>query len=73
MRQKEVLCQKISQISPYYKTNDKVTNQVIDPRLEYDEIHKRISDFITWQESEDGRKADLLKLEESCKDIVFTD
>jgi len=42
-------------------------------RLEYDEIHKRISDFITWQETEDGRKVDLLKLEEYHKDILFTD
>jgi len=42
-------------------------------RLEYDEIHKNISDFITWKESEEGRKVDLPKLDESHKDILFTD
>lgn len=73
LQQKEVIFQKISQISPYYKTNDKLTNRVIDMRLEKDEIHKRTSDFITWQESEDERKADLPKLKESHKDIMFTD
>lgn len=41
-------------------------------RFEYDDIHKRVSEFITWQESEDGRKVDLLMLEESHKDIMFT-
>ena len=41
-------------------------------RLEYHEICKRISDFITWQESKDGRKDNLPKLEESHKDILFT-
>lgn len=48
MQQKEALFQKISQIIPYYETSDKLTNQVIDMRLEYDEIHKMISEFITW-------------------------
>jgi len=42
-------------------------NQVVDMRLEYDEIHKRVYDFITWQESEDGRKAAFPKMEESHK------
>lgn len=51
MQQKEVLCQKFSQISPYCEINDKLTSQVVDMRLEYDKIHKRFSDFITWQES----------------------
>lgn len=58
MQQKEVLCQKISRISPYCENSDKLTNEVVDMRLEYEEIHKRISDFITWKESEYGRKAD---------------
>jgi len=73
MQQNEVFCQKISQINPYCKTSDKLANQVIDMRFEYDEIHKSVSEFITWQELEDGRKADLPKLEESHKDILFTD
>ena len=47
MHQKEILCQKVSQLSPYCKTSDKLTSQVIDMRLEYDEVLKRVSDFIT--------------------------
>ena len=73
MQQKEVLCQKISQISPYCEISDKLARQVVDMRLENDEIHKRISDFITWQESKDERKANLPKLEESHKYILFID
>ncbi|MCY6488064.1 hypothetical protein, partial [Actinobacillus pleuropneumoniae] len=64
--------QKISQINPYYETSDKLTNQVIDMRFEYEEIHKNISEFITWKESDEGIKADLPKIEESHKDILFT-
>lgn len=40
-------------------------------RLEYDEIFKRVSDVIAWQNSKDWRKADLPKLEESHKEILF--
>lgn len=42
-------------------------------RHKHDEIHRRISNLITWQESEDGRKVDMPKLEESHKDILFID
>ena len=73
MQQKEVLCQKISQMSPYCEISDKLTSQVVDRRLEYDEIPKNIYEFITSKESEEGRKVDLPKLEESHKDILFTD
>lgn len=44
----------------------------MEMKLEYDEILKNVFDFITWQNSEDERKADLPKLEESHKEILFT-
>jgi len=40
-------------------------------QLEYDEIFKKVSDFIAWKNKEEGRKADLPKLEESHKEILF--
>ena len=47
MHQKEILCHKVSQFSPYCETSDKLTSQVVDMRLEYDEVLKRVSNFIT--------------------------
>lgn len=73
MHQKELLCQKNLQWNSYCETSDKLTSQVIERRLEYDEIFKRISDFITWRNSKDGRKANLPKQEESHKEILFAD
>jgi len=72
MHQKGILCQRISQLSPYCETSDKLMSQVVDIRLEYDEVLKRVSDFITWKNSEDGRKAYLAKLEELHKEILFS-
>ena len=40
-------------------------------RLEYDEVLKRVSDFITSKNSEDGKKADFPILEKSHKEILF--
>lgn len=40
-------------------------------RLEYDEILKKVSDFITWRNLEDRIKDDLPKLEESHKEVLF--
>jgi len=38
MHQKELLCQKISQWNFYCETSDKLKIQVVEMRLEYDEI-----------------------------------
>lgn len=73
MQQKEVMCQKILQINPYCEIRNKLTSQVVDMRLEYEEIHKIVYDFITQQESEEGRNDDFPKPKESHKDILFTD
>lgn len=43
----------------------------MEMRLEYDEIFKKVFDFITWKNTEDGIKSDLPKLEESHKEILF--
>ncbi len=42
-------------------------------RFEYEEIHKNISKFITCQDSNEGRKVDLLKIKQFYKEILFTD
>ena len=60
-------------IKPYYETSDTLFNQVVDQRLEYEEVDKNISEIISQQESEEGRKYDLPKIEESHRDILFTD
>ena len=72
-QQQEIFCQRISLINTYCESSDKLNNQLIDKRLEYEELNKRISEFISWQEYEEGKKADLPNIEEFHKDILFTD
>jgi len=50
---------------------DRITSQVVDLRLDYDLIDKRISDYLIWQESKEGKKAGLLKINEAHKEMLF--
>lgn len=47
LHQKELLCQKISQWNSHWM-RDNITNQVVELRLEYDAIIKKVSDFLIW-------------------------
>lgn len=48
LQQQEALCQRISQWVSHCEIRDKITNQVVDLRVEYDLIDKRIFDYLKW-------------------------
>lgn len=50
-------------VKPYCETSDSLVQQMVDQRLEYEDVYKKISDFMSWQQSEEGRKYDLMKIE----------
>ena len=56
-QQQEIFHQRISLINPYCESSNKLNNQAINQRLEYKELNKRISKFITWQESKEGKRS----------------
>ena len=63
----------MSHIAPYLITSDQWTDKTIYERIEFNDLHTRISDFIEWQETKEGRRANLPEIEETHKDILFTD
>lgn len=50
---------------------DKITIQVMDLQLDYDLIDKKIFDYLKWQESKEGKRAELLKINEAHKEMMF--
>jgi len=50
---------------------DKITIQVMDLRLNYDLIDKKISNYLNWKESKEGKKARFPKINESHKEMLF--
>jgi len=73
VRQQEYYCQKLSHITPYLTISDQLTDKAIDQRTEFNDLNTKISEFIEWQETEDGKKANISEIEETHKDIPFTD
>ena len=53
-REKEELGHKISQWSHYCELSDKLTNQVIDLRSDYDQVDIRVTEYLAWQDGEEG-------------------
>lgn len=54
-------------------TSKKLTNIIIDQGIEFNELNSNISDYIEWQDSDEGKGSSLLKINERHKDILFTD
>jgi len=67
----ETICQRISLWNSHYEMSDNVTSQVIDLLLDYDLIYKKVSHYLNWQESEEGKKEGLPKINESHKEMLF--
>jgi len=71
LQQQEVLGQKISQWSYYCEISDKITNQVVDLRSDYDLIDKRVSEYLAWQDEDEGKGAGTPKINENHKELLF--
>jgi len=48
LQQQEVLGQKISQWSYYCEMSDKITNQVVELRSDYDLADKQVTNYLAW-------------------------
>lgn len=72
-KQKPLFLQHISNIIPHLNTSEKLTDIIIDKRIEFNELNSKISDYIEWQDSDEGKRLSLPKINKRHKDILFTD
>lgn len=70
-QQQATFCHKIAIIQGLCQSRYSLVNQLSDLRTYCKEIEEKISNFVDWQDSSEGRSVDLPKIEESQKDIVF--
>jgi len=64
-------CKKLKLINDLYKTNDSLIDQMFELRTYYEDINNKISDFIIWQDNTKGMKANLPRIQDSYKDLLF--
>lgn len=72
-KQQAMFCQKLSIINKICAKSDSLMNQSSDLRVIFNDIDDKISGFITWQDTPEGRAIDLPRIEESHKEILFPD
>ena len=71
LQQQEILCQRILQWNSYCEESDKITNQVVELRHDYDLIDKRVTEYLAWQETEEGKRAGAPIINDNHKVMLF--
>ena len=71
LQQQEALIQRISQWNSYCEISYKIINQVVDLRHDYDLIDKRVTEYLAWQETEEGKSAGSPIINDNHKEMLF--
>ena len=72
-RQLDILCHKISRADPLCVIATSLIEKVVNTRLEFEDADEKISGFLTWQDTDEGIVANLPKIQESHKEILFAE
>ena len=66
-------CLKIAEAESLCELTSSLIDEGVTLKLEFDEADEKISEFLLWQDSESGRKADLPKIMERHKEFFFAE
>ena len=64
-------CLKLTQIEPLYEITSSLIDKSVTLRQEIEDADDKIFEFLSWQDTEQGRKANLPRIEERHKEILF--
>lgn len=71
LQQQKVLSEKISQWSYYCERSYKITHQVVELRSDYDLSERQVTDYLTWQDEDEGKRAGAPRINENHKELLF--
>lgn len=71
LHQYEALCQRILQWKSYCEISDKITNQVVELRYDYDLSFRRVTEYLAWQETEEGKRVGTPIINDNHKEMLF--
>ena len=69
----KLLCQQIAQAEPLCELMASINKQVEKARTELDQAEETIAAFLDWKDSDQGQAANLPRILETHKDILFTE
>jgi len=71
--QLSLLCHNISLILPLCEISLSMVEKSVDARLDLEKADERLTNSLSWQESKEGKVANLTQIQESHKEILFTE
>lgn len=69
--QLSLLCHNISLALPLCKISSSMVDKSVDARLNLEQEDERLTIFLSWQETKEGKAANLPQILESHKEIIF--
>ena len=73
LSQIRLLCQQLAKAEPLCEISTTVCEQIEKARNELDQAEDAISDYLEWQDTEEGKVENLSRIHEAYKDILFTE
>ena len=70
-QQQEDMVRRISQWRHFCELSDKITSQVVELQNDYDQTNKRVTEYLAWQNDEEGKRAGAPKINENHKELLF--
>lgn len=71
-RELNILCHNISLANPLCDIFTSLIEKAVDTRLEFEKADEKITNFLSWQNLEEGMATNLLKTQETHKEILFS-
>ena len=71
-RQLNELCQNMAQVEPLCEITSSLIDEGINLKVKFDDANEKISEFLSWQDSKQGRNANLPRVEERHREIWFS-
>ena len=70
-QQQEDMVRRISQWRHFCELSGKITSQVVELRNDYDQANRRVREYMTWKNDEEGKRAGAPKINENHKELLF--
>ena len=70
-QQQKDMVRRISQWRHFCELSYKITSQVVELRNDYDQANRRVTEYLTWQNDEEGKRAGAPNINENHKELLF--
>ena len=71
--QLSLICHNISLVLPLCEISSSMIDKLVDVRLKLEQVDERLTNFLSWQETKEGKATNIPQIMESHKEILFAE